>query len=197
MAQEKKIRFHHHLFGQRPAHHGVRVMKADGSIHHIRHRPIRFFLKKWLGLGILLLAPSVFGQVAISTFPIRNLPTQDVNIKKIAGNLISTTASGLPVGLPVVGATTPSLGISSVTCISGSSTQALPGRPSTPRYMDCYALSTNTDSLFVNVGAAALITSPDEVAPKGNWFPPELVKSTESVNCIAASGSQVFRCREY
>lgn len=85
---------------------------------------------------------------------------------------------------------------SSVTATS-TSTQLLPAQ-STRVGVECTALCTNTDYVFLNINSASAAVITDyPMSACSSWNPPAGMVPTGAIQVIANSGSQVVRCVSY
>lgn len=119
------------------------------------------------------------------------------NSQSVSGSTVQVT--GLSGG-PVVTTATPqkstTVSKSSVTATT-SSTQLLASDANRVG-VECTALCTNTDFVYININSGSAATMTDyPLSPCSSWVPPELTTPTGAIQVIANSGNQVVRCVSY
>ena len=138
-----------------------------------------------------------------------NQTTANSSLSSIDGKLNSlgqkASAASVPVvlasdqsAISVTSSITTSANVtkSSVTATT-TSIQLLPAE-ATRKGVECTALCTNTDYVFLNLNSASAATITDyPMSPCSSWVPPDGMVPTGAIQVIANSSSQVVRCVSY
>ena len=134
------------------------------------------------------------------------------NITQFAGTAVSVDAGTTDAGtqriiiasdqsaIPVTGSfgvpTSASVSKSSVTLDGGVSREIFAANGSRNGW-ECRALTTNTDTIFLNLGAGAAVITDWPMEPGDYYTPTEILNYTGAIQAIELSGSQVIRCQEF
>lgn len=138
-----------------------------------------------------------------------NQTTGNSSLSSIDGKLNSLGQKAMAASVPVVLASDqsaisviPSLVTSANVTkanVSATGTSAqLVAAAATRTGIECSALCTNTDYVFLNINSASAATTTDyPMSPCSSWVPPSGMVPVGAIQVIAASGTQVVRCVSY
>jgi hypothetical protein len=174
--------------GKRLAPRSV-CINVDGTKVYNSRRPLSIVkrLKRLWG-GIFLLPIAVCAWSASGVIS----PGQSGEIPRIRAvqsgswTIVGSTFTTSPMIASNVTKSSTTLGLVSVPVLAANASRKAWG---------CKALSTNTDTIALNLGAAAATTDQPVLEP-GDWYGETMVVSTISVNAISATSGQIVRCLE-
>ena len=135
--------------------------------------------------------------------------TEISSLSSIDGKLNSLGQKAMAASVPVVIASdqssipvTPSIPTSAnvtKSSVTATTTSAqLFAAEATRKGIECTALCTNTDYVFLNINSVSSATVTDyPLSPCSSWSPPDTLIITGAAQVISNSGSQVVRCVSY